>query len=319
MFFQRIINTIKRSKKGLSGVIIILIIIFAIIVLGIALIFILRGGAISEIGQIEYTYDSSTNNEFTLNIYNAVGKIDIQYNDTQTELMKATLVVYGRSNADLADALNFTKNDFTDEIIISFDSGISTLTFFNKKAFYQDLFITLNPNASIIYHIETNVGSIDFNSDSIVTSIIRQFEVRTQVGNINIDFGQNTYLTTNYVKLITSLGNITLISQEVHLATEVTFEITGTIGHIYLLIAYNDAPDGNYTIEYIVQSSTGDIDLLYTFSPEIGVVINATTTTGTINIPGGGTSYQSPDIGSKTAIYDFDFQTTTGDITAALT
>ncbi len=233
--------------------------------------------------------------------------------------MKATLVVFGRSNADLSDAINFTSSEVESEIIVSFNSDNTSFNFFNKKAFYQNLYITIHPNATVKYNLETDIGLIDFNSDSLATSIIKQLDVKTNTGNINVDFGQSTYITTNFVKIISSIGSISLISQEILVATSVTFNITSTIGNINLLISYNNVPEANYSIIHNVQCTSGNIDLLYSFSNEVGLIINATTNVGTIDIPGGGTSYQSPDIGSKTAIYEFDFLTTIGNIKAAFT
>ena len=105
-----------------------------------------RGGPFTLIGETDYTYASTANLNLTVNIENTVGSITIENDDALTSLVEVRLEMWGRSEAILADAVNFTSSIAGGKVIISFDSGVQNWKWGDKDAFYQKLFVKINPD-----------------------------------------------------------------------------------------------------------------------------------------------------------------------------
>jgi len=310
------LRKLKKNRNGIAGLIIVIVIALAIIA-GVVAVLVTRGGAFTLIGETDYTYASTANLNLTLTIDNTVGSVDVEYDDTLTSLLEARLEFWGRSEATIADAKNFTST-ITDKITISFDSGVVTWQWGNKSAFYQKLFIKINPDAIAEYSLTVTTGSVTLNFDSLTESEITMLDVDVTTGSVDVDFGDNTFLNTSTVSLETTTGSVDVISQEVKFVDDIVWTIKTTTGSIDLTVDQVAIPSDNYIATFNVDTTTGSIDLLYTLAEtDFGIRITAQTTTGSITLPGGGNLYESNGYSGELIKYIFDLDTTTGSIEAS--
>jgi len=310
-------NKLKKDRNGIAGLIIIIVLALAIIA-GVVAVMVTRGGPFTLIGETDYTYASTANLNLTVNIENTIGSITIENDDTLTSLVEVRLEMWGRSEAILADAVNFTSSVVGGKVIISFDSGVQTWKWGDKDAFYQKIFVKINPDAIVEYDILTATGSVILYFDSLTESEIRMLDVEVATGSIDADFGDNTFLNTSTVSLITSTGSIDVISEEVKFVDDIYWTITTSTGSIDLTVEQVAIPSNNYIATYDATTSTGSVEVLYTLNEvNFGIRITAQTTTGSITIPGGGNLYESSGYASELIKYIFDLDTSTGSISAS--
>ena len=310
-------NKLKKDKNGIAGLIIIIVLALAIIA-GVVAVLVTRGGTFTLIGETDYTYASTANLTLALNIENSVGSISIENDDTLTSLMEARLEFWGRSEATIADAVNFSSSFVGEKVVVSFDSGVPTWKWGDKDAFYQKLFIKINPDAIVDYDVTATTGSITLDFDSLTESEIRLLDISITTGSINADFGDNTFLNTTTASLVTTTGSIDVISQEVKFVTDIVWTISTTSGSIDLTVDQVAIPVDSYTATFNVGTTTGSIDLLYTLDEnDFGIRITAQTTTGSITLPGGENLYESSGYSGELIKYIFDLDTTTGSIEAS--
>ncbi|MBK5114984.1 MAG: hypothetical protein KGD59_11720 [Candidatus Heimdallarchaeota archaeon] len=310
-------NKLKKNRNGIVGLIIVIVLILAIIG-GVIAVFVTRGGPYTLIGETNYTYAPTTNLNLTLNIVNTAGSIEIEYDDTLTSLMEARLELWGRSEATIADAVNFTSSTAGGKVIISFDSGEVTWKWSDKDAFNQNLFVKINPDAIAEYSIITTAGSTDLDFDSLTESEIRMLDVTVTAGSITVDFGDNTFLNTSTVSLVSSAGSISVTSQDVKFVDDIAWTITTQAGSVDLIIDQVAIPADNYTATYDVSTGAGSVELLYTLDESnFGISITGQTSLGSITIPGGGNSYESSGYASESIKYIFNLETSAGSISAS--
>ncbi len=311
------LRKLKNDRNGIAGLIIVIVIALAIIA-GVVAVLVTRGGAFTLIGETDYTYASTANLNLSLTIDNTVGSIEIENDDTLTSLMEARLEFWGRSEATITDAVNFTDSNAGGKVLISFESGEVTWQWANKSAYYQKLFIKINPDAIVDYNLEVTTGSINLDFDSLTESEIRMLNVDVTTGSINADFGDNTFLNTSTVSLATTTGSIDVTSEDVKFVDDIIWTIKTTTGSIDLIIDQVAIPTDTYTATFNVGTTTGSIDLLYTLDESnFGIRITAQTTTGSITLPGGGNFYESSGYSGEPIKYIFDLDTTTGSIEAS--
>jgi hypothetical protein len=314
---MKLYNKLKKAKNGNVGLIIIIVIAIAIVA-GVVAVFVTRGGPFTLIGETDYTYVSTANLNLTLTIENTVGSVKIENDDTLTSLMEARLEFWGRSEATIADALNFTSSVAGGKVLISFDSGDVTWQWANKSAYYQKLFIKITPDAIAEYDIAVTTGSVTLDFDSLTESEIRMLDVDVTTGSVTVDFGDNTFLNTSTVNLVTTTGSITLTSEDVKFEDDIVWTISTTTGSLTLTIIQVAIPTDNYTATYNADTTTGSVTLHYTIDDgDFGIRITGDTTTGSVTLPGGGNLYESPGYATEPIKYIFDLETTTGSITAS--
>lgn len=310
-------NKLKNNKNGIAGLIIVIVIALAIIA-GVVAVLVTRGGAFTLIGETNYTYSSTANLNFTLTIDNTVGSVEVENDDTLTTLMEARLEFWGRSEATIANAVNFTSSTAGGKVALSFDSGDVTWKWGDKDAYYQKLFVKINPDAIAEYNLTVTTGSVNLNFDSLTESEIRMLDVLVTTGSVHADFGDNTFLNTSTVSLGTTTGSLEVISQEVKFVDDITWTIETTTGSIDLTVDQVAIPADTYTATFNVGTTTGSIDFLYTLDElDFGVRITAQTTTGSITLPGGGNLYESSGYSGEPIKYIFDLVTITGSIHAS--
>lgn len=311
------LRKLKKDRNGIAGLIIIIVITLAIIA-GVVAVLVTRGGAFTLIGETDYTYASTANLNLTLTIDNTVGSVEVENDDTLTSLMEARLEFWGRSEATIADAVNFTSSTAGGKVALSFDSGDVTWQWGDKDAFYQKLFVKINPDAIAEYNIIVTTGSVTLNFDSSTESEITMLDVDVTTGSVTADFGDNTFLNTSTVSLETTTGSIDVYSQEVKFVDDIVWTIETTTGSIDLTVDQVAIPTDNYIATFNVGTTTGSIDLLYTLAEtDFGIRITAQTTTGSITLPGGGNLYESSGYSGELIKYIFDLDTTTGSIEAS--
>ncbi len=314
---KKIYNKLKKNKNGQLAIIIVVVIILLIIA-GVVAVFVTRGGPFTLIGETNYTYASTANLNLTLTIDNTVGSVEIETDDTLTSLLEARLEMWGRSEAILADAVNFTDTIAAGKVIISFDDGNPTWSWTNKSAFYQKLFIKVNPDAITEYDVTIITGSVDLNFDSLTECEIRMLDVEITTGSIDADFGDNTFLNTSTVHLKTITGSIDIISEEVKFVDDITWTISVITGSIDMTISQIAIPANNYTATFNAGTVTGSVTLSYTLDEnDFGIRILGSTTTGSVTLPGGGNLYESSGYATEPIKYLFDLETTTGSISAS--
>lgn len=316
MKIKKVTTKLQKNKNAIIGIIISVIFAVAIIV-GIIVLVSLLGGPFERIDEFDYTYESISNENLTLEIYNSVGQINIEYDESLTTLFEGTIVLYGRENANISQAKNFTSIIENNRVVIKFDSGKTSGGLFDKTAFYHELYLSINPIAIVNFDIETEVGGIEFRSDSTTVTIIEALSLSTTTGGISVDFGENTVLDTETINLTGTTGLIEFISEDVNFTSNITFNIDVTTGGVDLFVAQTSFPSANYTAIYNVKSTTGGIDLNYQITDSnIGIKMVASVTTGNIDLPGDGNSYETSGYESKDVRYYFDLETTTGGIIA---
>jgi len=311
------LRKLKNDRNGIAGLIIVIIIALAIIA-GVVAVLVTRGGAFTLIGETDYTYAPTANLNLTLTIDNTVGSIEVENDDTLTSLMEARLEFWGRSEATIADAVNFTSSTAGGIVAISFDSGDLTWQWGDKDAFYQKLYVKINPDAIAEYNLTVTTGSVTLNFDSLTESEITMLDVDVTTGSISIDFGDNTFLNTSAVSIDTTTGSITIVSEDVKFVDDIVWTISTTTGSITLTVVQVAIPVDNYIATYNVDTTTGSVTLHYTLDEgDFGVRIHGTTTTGSVTIPGGGNLYESTGYDSELIKYIFELDTTTGSISAS--
>lgn len=310
-------NKLKNNTNGQVGLIIIIVLVLVIIG-GVVAVFVTRGGPFTLIGETNYTYASTANLNLTLTIESTVGSVEIENDDTLTSLMEARLEFWGRSEATIADAVNFTSSTAGGKVIISYVYPLQPWNWVDKDAFYQKLFVKINPDAIAEYNVNVTTGSVTLDFDSLTESEIRMLDVDVTTGSITADFGDNTFLNTSTVSLVTTTGSIDVSLQEVKFVDDITWTIETTTGSIDLTVDQVAIPSDNYIATFNVDTTTGSIDLLYTLAEtDFGIRITAQTTTGSITLPGGGNLYESSGYSGELIKYIFDLDTTTGSIEAS--
>ena len=293
-----------------------------------------------HIGTYRYDETSMEYTNLNLVIDNNVGSIDIFYDDTMTKPFEAKVEVYGRKDASLSDALNFTTtylNNDTMEIV--FDSGDFDFFFWNKKVFTYDITVYINPaeTADIFVDADTgsvslsteaidsldivridlqsNTGSIDLDMINSVNTTLKGLNLSTNTGRIDVDLGVRTSLNDSYVLISTDTGSIDFGFIDLISADSMTWEITTDTGSINIEIMQDIVYPFQFLSFFDVDTSTGSITVDFLFNATIGYHFYGSTSTGSVDILGSGDEYSSPNYATAENLYDFDLSTNTGSVT----
>lgn len=308
----------RRDTGVIIGIILLGVLIIAVIGVVVFVFQPFEQGKYDRIGKKTYTYESTQNLNVSLDIYNDVGSLSLQYDGGMESLFKAKIVVYGEKNAKMSDATDFSAHTSNETVHIKFDSGQNKREWFSLDDMYYKLNVSLNPNASVAYNLETTTGEMDLSFDSTSTSTITKLNVSSTTGSTEIILGDNTVLTCQEANIEATTGEIQVNAlYNVTFPHDIDWRIGATTGGISLKIAQKFVPLVNYTAFFDINATTGGISLWYMLDEEeFGVKITAHTDTGSVQIPGGGNTYTSQDYTSKDVKYAFNLDTTTGGITA---
>ncbi len=293
-----------------------------------------------HIGTFSYDEKSMEYTNLELVINSSVGSIDIFYDDSLTKPFEAIVEVYGREDASLLDAMNFTTtylNNDTMEII--FDSGEFDFFFWDKKVFTYDITVYINSAVTadifvdadtgsvslsteaidslniVSIDLQSNTGSIDLDMTNSVNTTVNGLNLVTNTGRIDVDLGVRTALNDAYVKIVTNTGSIDFEFVDLISADDMTWEITTDTGSINMEISQNIVYPFQFLTFFDVDTDTGSITVDFFFNATIGYHFYGSTSTGSVDILGSGDEYSSPNYATADNLYDFELSTDTGSVT----
>ncbi|MBK5113079.1 MAG: zinc-ribbon domain-containing protein [Candidatus Heimdallarchaeota archaeon] len=198
------------------------------------------------------------------------------------------------SNCEITTPL-FKIFTFSGDIDLSFDNGCTI-------------------NSSII-DLETSSGSIDIDFGLNTQIYGNSLDVETFSGDIVLEFGHSTNITLVEFNFIASSGNIMIYCDQVDFNNDFKWDINSFSGDVYLNIEPNSLTGVNYTAEFTIQVSSGNIDIDCSWSESnIGLKVSAEVSSGEIYLPNGYDNYESIGYNLKEIKYDLDLVTFSGDI-----
>jgi hypothetical protein len=324
----------RRVVIGLSVGIIVAILV-PIILMGIVGVVNYR-----HIGTYYYDETSMDYTNLNLAIDNNVGSIDIFYDDTMTKPFEAKVELYGRKDASLSDAMNFTTTYLNNNTMeIAFVSGEFDFFFWDKKVFTYDITVYINPTVTadiFVYastgsvslsteaidsldivniDLQSSTGSIDLDMRNSVNTTLNNLSLGTSTGRIDVDLGVRTVLNDSYVLIATSTGSIGFEFVDLISTDSMTWEISTSTGSINIGIMQNIVYPFQFFSLFDVDTSTGSITVDFFFNETIGYQFDGSTSTGSVDILGNEDGYYSPNYATAENLYDFDLITSTGSIT----
>lgn len=277
---------------------------------------------------MRYELDISLNPliEFAFDIETFSGNIELDLDLlAQTTITGITLQTFS-GNIDADFGLN--RQIITPVFYAEASSGniglfFGTNTKVNTTNFYVD---TFSGNIEINFE-ESNELMVDGQIELLTSSGRTVFVFESGVltadnllidgfsGNIFLILGTSAEVTLDEITIDVSSGNIEIDCDLCTFYSNVTWNITGFSGNVDIYLDPTILSNINYTAEFYVDITSGDIDLIYGFSEnQVGVQITAATSSGNIDLPSGSSFYQSPDFALKTKQYLFDFKTFSGNI-----
>ncbi len=293
-----------------------------------------------HIGTYNYDETSMVYTNLNLVIDNNVGSIDIFYDDTMTKPFEAKVELYGRKDASLSDAVNFTTTYLNNDTMeITFVSGEFDFFFWDKKVFTYDITVYINPvvKADIFVYastgsvslsteaidslnmvnvdLQSSTGSIDLDMRNSVNTTLNRLNLETSTGRIDVDLGIRTVLNDSYVLIATSTGSIDFGFVDLISTDSITWEITTSTGSINLEIMQDIVYPFQFLSFFDVDTSTGSITVDFFFNATIGYHFYGSTSTGSVDILGSEDEYSSPNYATAENLYDFELITSTGSIT----
>ncbi|MCK5410038.1 MAG: zinc ribbon domain-containing protein [Candidatus Heimdallarchaeota archaeon] len=293
-----------------------------------------------HIGTFGYDETSMEYTNLDLIINSSVGSIDIFYDDSMIKPFEATVEVYGREEASLSDAMNFTTTYLSNDTMeIIFDSGEFDFFFWDKKVFTYDITIYINPAVTadifvdadtgsvslsteaidslniVSIDLQSNTGSIDLDMINSVNTTLNGLNLFTNTGRIDVDLGVRTALDDSYVVIVTNTGSIDFEYVDLIAYDDMTWEITTNTGSINVEIIQNIVYPFQFLTFFDVDTDTGSITVDFFFNATIGYHFYGSTSTGSVDILGSGDEYSSPNYATAENLYDFDLSTSTGSVT----
>ncbi|MHA1308725.1 MAG: zinc ribbon domain-containing protein [Candidatus Heimdallarchaeota archaeon] len=294
------------------------------------------------LGTLEYEVPNAGILDLDLVVDNEIGSVSITYDDSISNLFEAELIVKGGLKAKIEDAINFEHEVVGNRTVISFDSGDEIFSYFSLKSIIYEINILVNPIAVYDFNIITATGSIEFNSDNTndvamgdvslksstgsvifnfgntINTSIQDLSLECSTGSIYADLGTNTTLFGDVIGIYTSTGSIRFYYEDIILTDDILWNIKTSTGSITLGIEQNILPAVNITSTFDVQTSTGSITLGCELDTDIGIEINAGTSTGSISLPNGHDYYVSANYATANLQYSFVLLTSTGSVSASV-
>ncbi|PWI49095.1 hypothetical protein CEE45_02830 [Candidatus Heimdallarchaeota archaeon B3_Heim] len=260
------------------------------------------------------TIPKSTYSTLILDIDLGVGSITFDVIPTATYLVDVVNAVSIREGSDgtLDEAKAVISSEInTDTMKISFDSGDDNI----QVDYKYDSTIKVANNISLQINFLAATGEIfaDLTDKSVTVS---SFYVEATTGTITLSLGEFLMFDSSPT-VKTTTGNQDVTVTNLKYVSTTTWSITGMTGGINLDLTDNLPQNltGSTTHLFNLDCTTGSIDVISDLSLGIGLQITASVTTGTIDVPGSGDSYTSPNFASSLLKYDFTIITTTGGIT----
>ncbi|MHA1155021.1 MAG: hypothetical protein ACTSQK_02845 [Candidatus Heimdallarchaeota archaeon] len=270
----------QNSARNLKPLLLIPIILFSI-ALPIIIISSL-GAARTPLGTLDYEVSSMEYLDVELLIDNSVGLIEITYDDSMETLFEATVEARGGIKASLEDAKNFQHEVISNKTVITFESDDALFSFWSFKSITHDLYISLNPDATIDFAIHSSVGSVSLDLDGIDDLVMNDVQISSSTGSVNFYSGNAINTTMDDIDLSTSTGRVIFDFEDAIETTvnEITFN--SSTGSITALLG--ETMNIN-SADIIMSTSTGSIEINFE-----DVILNADTnwdiesSTGSITI-----------------------------------
>ena len=125
-------------------------------------------------------------------------------------------------------------------------------------------------------------------------------------------------INASTVDISTSTGSIDLQYKNILQYNDLIWNLDTSTGSITIYYEQATLPPVNCSSTYNVETSTGSIIVDCVIDAEIGIEMDADTSTGSITLPGNRNHYSSPDFTSKECQHSFILTTSTGSITASV-
>ena len=272
----------------------------------------------SLLDRIDYTYDSEEAiTTINLNIINDEGSIFISYEEELESIFEAENRFYGKRDATLEDATNFTDSELGDTVTIDYNAPALYNTS-DPRSFYNNIHIKIRADIIVKYNITTTTGNIYLVFDSVLTQTeIAQLNVFSSLGDISIEFGDNTAIDSSTLNTQILDGTLDIKFDAVELLSTIDlWNITSREGNIDFHIDQSELV-GTNNATFNIETYSGKASMKYKFNEDTGFQVSAITATGDITsdvvIPDAHTPYQN-DVFPADENFIFAFETGTGSI-----
>jgi hypothetical protein len=259
------------------------------------------------------TISNTTHSALILDFQLGVGEINLEAIPTAASLVDVVTRVSIREGSDgtleAAEEVTTTSVD-TDTFRVDFDSNDQGI----RGDYKYDFWIKVGVNIDLQINFDVATGDIDTDlADSSLT--LSSFDLEATTGTITVLLS-NLVFSDPSPSIHSSTGSQTLTFTDLRYASGSSWSILTTTGSIDLDLT-DSLPYSNFTTSHTLDISctTGGISVFSALHELIGLSITASVSTGTISLPGTGSTYTSPNFDTASVRYSFTLASTTGDIT----
>lgn len=242
-----------------------------------------------------------------------IGSITLEVNPT------ATYLAYIENEVSIRKGSGGTLADAEEVSYTELPGGTMRIKFAPQTEAAQEdysynITIKVANNITLEIDLQTVTGSISTNiADSSIT--IPRLDLETTTGSISLEL-KDIKLSDPSPTVTTTTGDHVISLWNVDYPASMAWSIKVTTGEVKVGLTETQIPSSvSMILGFDVECTTGDIAITADISLDFGLAITASTTTGTITIPGGENTYTSTNYDSVARRYDFDLMTTTGSIT----
>lgn len=274
-------KSVSESKKIRLGGKAVGVMILLVLLIALPFVAFSIGSIHRPLGVLTYQVPYSGITKVNLEVYNAIGSIEIAYDDSLTNLIEATIEVRGGMRASLEDAVNFDSSTTDDIITVIFNSGQQFLSFFRMNSLSYKIILLIHPMVLVDFDIATSTGSISFVLDGCDNLFIEKLFLSSSTGSIKVDSKSATNTTISDLSLTTTTGVIIFDFSSGKTTTISNLDMTCSTGNINVNFGENvtinatkisfSTSSGSISIAYenlkvyddlelVVQTSTGSID-----------------------------------------------------------
>ncbi|MFX1517536.1 MAG: hypothetical protein ACFFC6_14615 [Promethearchaeota archaeon] len=283
------------------------------------LIIIIAGisGCTTPLGDFEYTGDKdpitvskSTHTVVMLDFHVAVGSITL-YNEPNANYLvyiENEVSIREGSGGTLEAAEEVTYSEVDSETMkVQFDSQDEGI----RVDYSYEINITVGTNITLVIDLTAITGKVF----TIITDKgihISSLDLESSTGAVQLEL-KHVQFSDASPTIKTETDWIIVNLEDINCTGSTAWSISGSTGNINVDVK---SYYGNDPLSHIfsISASTGSISVETRLTPEIGLKITTSVSTGSITIPGGGETYSSANFDSASTKYYFDLSTSTGDI-----